>query len=238
MDIHRLNFYVGNIREQIYKGRSPVVRIGKGMDVSSINMHQIIEKMQKWQVGTIGQQRQCSVFILLVLRENQLHILYEQRASHMKTQPGDICFPGGRMEEGESALDCAFREVFEEIGIAKNQIQLLGQFDTLQEISNLILNTFVGIIDEKVLDDVRLNPDEVEEVFTVPFSFFSDNEPKLYEYEVVQKVEDFPYEEMGIRPDYKWRKGKKSIPIYHYEQYVIWGLTGRITQWFVEKMRG
>ena len=53
-------------------------------------------------------------------------------------------------------------------------------------------------------------------------------------------MEDFPYEAAGIRPDYKWRVGKKTIPVYHYgdgdERQIIWGMTGRIVSWFVSEM--
>lgn len=61
-------------------------------------------------------------------------MVFEVRAAGLKTQPGDICFPGGRMEEGETALQCALRELKEETGISPSDLRVLGQFDTLHEI--------------------------------------------------------------------------------------------------------
>ena len=201
-----------------------------------MEIDRIKEKMKDRKVGAVGRRRYFSVLILLIERKDGIHILYERRSRKMKAQPGDVCFPGGRMEEGETPLQCALRETREEIGIPCEKIEVLGQFDTLYEIAGITLYTFVGVIGEETLACVQCNEAEVEEVFTAPFSFFSDKEPMVYESKIIQKVEDFPYEETGIRPDYKWRTGQNIIPIYQYKDYVIWGITGRITKWFVEKM--
>lgn len=158
------------------------------------------------------------------------------------------------MEEGETPAQCALRETWEEIGIRAEDITLLGQFDTLHEIASITMYTFVGKIQEEALQHLKLNEAEVEQVFTVPWEYFVKNPPKVYESQIVQKVETFPYEETGIRPDYKWRTGKNPIPIYQYDlrpqdalawvgeeresRQIIWGLTGRITWWFVESMEG
>lgn len=201
-----------------------------------MKLDDIREKMNNWQVGAIGQRRYFSVLILLLEREDGIHILYERRSRDMKAQPGDVCFPGGRMEEGETPLQCALRETYEEIGIPSQEIEILGQFDTLYEIASITLYTFVGLIQEKTLAAVRLNRAEVGEIFTVPLDFFLQEKPMIYESKIVQKVDGFPYEKTGIRPDYKWRTGQNTIPIYQYKDHVIWGLTGRITKWFVEKI--
>jgi hypothetical protein len=80
----------------------------------------------------------------------------------------------------------------------------------------------------------------VAKVFTVPFKFFEEVEPYIYEYDVVQKVDDFPYEEMGVNPDYKWRVGRNLVPIWHYgegeDRQLLWGLTALITLWLKQKL--
>ena len=197
--------------------------------------------MKDRKPGAIGFRKDCAVLIPLIEKEDGLHIIFERRSSRMKTQPGDVCFPGGRMEPGESPVECALRETEEEIGIPAKNIRVLGQFDSIYEVSNLTMNTVVGIVEEADLDNVYLNEDEVDMIFTVPYRFFEETEPIRYDYEVIQKVDDFPYEEAGIRRDYKWRVGKNSAPIFHYgegtERQIIWGLTARITMWLVEKLR-
>jgi len=200
-----------------------------------------VEKIMKNRTpGLIGKRRECSVLIPLVEREDGLHLLFERRSSKMKTQPGDVCFPGGSMEPGETAVDCALRETREEIGIPRERIRILGEFDALHEVSGLTMYTVVGVIGEEDLGRLKLNPAEVDEVFTVPCRFFQETEPMIYEYDVVQNVEDFPYEAAGIRSDYRWRVGHKTTHIFHYgdgeKRQIIWGLTARITLWLMEKI--
>ena len=205
-----------------------------------MNIANVEKFMEGRKPGAIGLRKDCAVLIPLVEREDGLHILYEQRSTKMKTQPGDVCFPGGRMEPGETPAECALRETEEEIGIPAEKIRILGQFDSIYEVSHLTMNTVIGVIEEEDLEYLRLNSKEVETVFTVPYRFFLETEPIRYEYEVVQKVDDFPYEAAGIRKDYRWRVGKNSAPILHYgegsERQIIWGLTARITMWLVEKL--
>ena len=144
------------------------------------------------------------------------------------------------MEAGETAVECALRETEEEIGIPADRIRILGQFDSLYEVSSLTMNTVAGAIQEEDLQLLKLNPAEVDQVFTVPLRFFLETEPMIYDYDVVQKVEEFPYEAAGIRSDYRWRVGKKRAYIFHYgageDRQIIWGLTARIALWFAEKM--
>ena len=190
--------------------------------------------------GAIGERKDCAVLIPLIEKEGELHILFERRSSRMKTQPGDVCFPGGRMDPGETPQECALRETEEEIGISQEKIRVLGQFDSIYEVSNLTMNTVIGVIEEAELDRLHLNPDEVDCVFTVPYDFFLETEPIRYDYEVIQKVEDFPYEKAGIRKDYRWRVGKNSAPIFHYgegaDRQIIWGLTARIVMWLTQQL--
>ena len=81
----------------------------------------------------------CAVLVPLVEREGELHLLYELRAAALRAQPGEVCFPGGGMEPGESALDCALREAREELGISPNDIEVLGGLDFICHRSGLVL---------------------------------------------------------------------------------------------------
>ena len=205
-----------------------------------MNINKIEKFMENRAPGDIGKRKNCSVLIPLVEIDGKLHILYEQRSTKIKTQPGDVCFPGGVMEKGETPIECALRETEEEIGIPQDKIRVLGQFDSLFEVRNITMHTVIGVIDEKALEEIKLNLDEVATVFTVPYEFFENTKPLIYEHDVIQKVDDFPYEAAGIRKDYRWRVGKNSAPIFHYgegaERQIIWGLTARITMWLVEQL--
>lgn len=88
----------------------------------------------------------------------------------------------------------------------------------------------------QALQKARLNQEEVAELFTVPLKFFRENTAEIYDIDVVSDVSDFPYDKTGISPDYKWRKGKNLLPLYRYEDKIIWGITARIVKWFIEQI--
>ena len=78
---------------------------------------------------------------------------------------------------------------------------------------------------------MRPSPAEVAEAFTVPLAFFHETEPELWRYELLPQVpEDFPYEPVGIPRDYAWARGRVEVPIWHYQDHVIWGMTARLVQ--------
>ena len=198
----------------------------KMMDINDIK-----EKMKGRTPGVIGDRKEFAVLIPLVEREDGLHLLFEKRSGNIK-QPGDICFPGGRIEEGESITECALRETAEEIGIT--DVEVIGQFDSILEVNRITMHTVVGVITEESIKNARINPDEVADIFTVPLDFFASAEPMSHTVRIIQDTADFPYEETGIRKDYKWRVGHQEIFIYHYEDRIIWGLTARIARWFAD----
>ena len=196
------------------------------MDINGIK-----EKMAGRKPGVIGDRKEFAVLIPLLEREDGLHLLFEKRSGNIK-QPGDTCFPGGRIEAGESITECALRETAEEIGIT--DVEVIGQFDSILEVNRITMHTVVGIVTEGALKNVRLNSDEVADIFTVPLDFFVTAEPMSHTVKIIQDTADFPYEETGIQKDYKWRVGQQEIFIYHYEDRIIWGLTARIAKWFAD----
>ena len=201
-----------------------------------MDIDQIRTKLTDREVGTIGKHKFFSVCIPLVPTDEGLSVLMEVRASELKTQPGDICFPGGNMEDGETPLECALREMEEETGIPAAEADILGQFDTLYGFSGYTLYTFVAALPGGILDRTRINEDEVSELFTVPLDFFAETVPENYDVDVVSKVDDFPYEKTGISPDYNWCKGKNVLPLYRYKDRIIWGMTAMILKWMSEKI--
>lgn len=181
-----------------------------------------------------------SILVPVVEKNGRLYLLYELRARHMARQPGEICFPGGELEEGETTEECALRETREEIGIPKEKIRIVNQLDTIYTYSNFAMYCYLGILDESALDDMVLNPDEVEEVFLVELDRLMEKGPEVYMTDIIPSPPgDFPYDKVtGGRP-YKWRTGRAPVPVYdEMDGKVIWGLTARITARFVNILKG
>ena len=192
---------------------------------------QHIEENMKGRVPVpIGKYSFFSVLAPLVEIKGELHVLYEVRSDNLTKQPGEVCFPGGSMEPGETPEQCAVRETCEELGIQPDAIRILGQLDTLYAYSNFTMYAFIGIIDGEKLARSIPNEDEVKEIFFVPLQEILEQEPYIYTMDVIPDIrEDFPYEKVNFDDGYNWRKGRSEIPIYLYSDWVIWGLTGRIT---------
>ena len=175
------------------------------------------------------------VLVPLVERPEGLCLLYEVRADTLGRQPGEVCFPGGKVEEGEAPAACALRETWEELGIPQSAVELIAPLDLLTHQGGFVMYPFLGVVDPAAAVCPSLA--EVKEVFTVPVDWLLAHPAEVYTYDLVPQVgEDFPYERVGFSKGYRWRGGKVNVPIYDWPDHPIWGLTGRITRRLLEHM--
>lgn len=179
--------------------------------------------------GLLGARRSYAVLCPLVETAEGLGLLFEVRAPELR-QGGEVCFPGGRMEPGETPEDCALRETEEEISIPRSQVELLGPADFIYNQRGFLLRPVVGLVSPEGLGRLRPSPAEVAETFAVPLAFFRTVPPVVARYELTPRIPpDFPYASTGIPPDYPWSAGVVEVPVWRYEGRVIWGMTARIT---------
>lgn len=178
----------------------------------------------------INVEDRFSVFVPLMKIEGEICVVYELRALSLRRQPGEISFPGGKMERGESPRYAAVRELCEELLIPSDKVQVFGETDYLITRGTSQIYSFAGLIKDIEFEDIRPNVDEVEKLFYVPLRWLMENEPKKYtmDVELIQS-EDFPFELIPNGKDYKFYKGVDEILFYEYEDYVIWGFTAKIT---------
>lgn len=113
-------------------------------------------------------QRQASVLMPLIKRAEWM-VLLTKRPMTMPRHPGQISFPGGRRENFETAMEAALRETQEEVGIAPQDIHVLGRLPSFNAVSEYRVTPYVGVVDSdsKIIPCER----EVEDAFEVPFSF-------------------------------------------------------------------
>lgn len=178
--------------------------------------------------GLINSPTRYAVLCPLVQQPDGLHILLEVRAASVK-QAGEVCFPGGRAEHGETAVDCALRETFEELAIPPQQVEILGKTDFVCQPGKFLLQPVIGLVSPEGLAAMIPSPAEVAEVFSVPLAFLRSTPPEIYINHLKATLPaDFPYEASGIPRDYRWSNAVAEVPIWHYEGHVIWGMTARI----------
>jgi len=175
---------------------------------------------------------------LLTDADGQLAILFEVRSSQLAWQPGEICFPGGRIEHGDTdPQQAAVREAYEELGLPAGGLRLLGPLDYLVSPIGVIIYPFAGFIPAPAR--IRPNAEEVAEIFTVPLRFLLTAEPLVANMEVATRpMPGFPLALMPAGYPRKWRRrALYSVLFYQYENRVIWGLTARMLSSFVQICR-
>ncbi|MBO0992003.1 NUDIX hydrolase [Bacillus sp. SD088] len=176
-----------------------------------------------------------AVLIPLVQVENEWHVLFEVRATTMRKQPGDICFPGGKIDAtDESPLAAALRETYEELGVDTQKVTVLGQLSPFIAFPSFVIYPFIGIIDYNQIIH-SYNKEEVAEVFTVPVNWLLDYEPYMHLVSLEPMPStDFPFEKIMNGVGYQWRSRSMEEWFFDYEKYTIWGFTARILKHFIE----
>jgi 8-oxo-dGTP pyrophosphatase MutT (NUDIX family) len=183
----------------------------------------------------IGSYKRSSVMILLYEENDEIYLILEKRALNLRHQPGDICLPGGKIEEGESPIEAAVRETVEELGIDKEDLEVYSAVDYLITPFSVIMYPFVAKIKE--LKDTY-SKDEVDSLIKIPLKFLLENEPIYHEGElIVDRGEDFPYDLIRGGEGYKFSKCMYPTYFYVWEDEVVWGHTARIIYEFIKILK-
>ena len=165
-----------------------------------------------------GFVRQAAVLMPFFEQDGDWRLLLTRRTDEVETHKGQISFPGGMREEGETLEQTAIRETFEEIGIAAESVEILGRFRDYLSITDVRVTPFAAVVRQPF--NITPHAHEVAEVLRVPLSLFLDPE-QLH----VRK--DFIINGR-IAGDYSW----------HYGTHRIWGLTALIIHDFFETIQG
>lgn len=144
--------------------------------------------------------------VIILWNESSDKVLFTVRAGHMRKHAGQISFPGGALDEGESPVEAAIREAQEEIGVLREDVRILGEIDRFQSISHYLVQCFVAAWSPS--QPLRVNTEEIDSVFETPLAFFLDPANCKKEH----------WNRAGIERD---------MFLWNWEGRVIWGLTAR-----------
>lgn len=203
----------------------------------------------KETIITEGKSPESSVLLPIVEKEGKLYILFEKR-SQWVSQPGEICFPGGRVDPTDrDAGATALRETCEELGYHEGQVQLLGKLGVLPAHFRNLIHCYVGFIHWDQVESSRYNHQEVEEIILVDLDHLLEAKPKTYTLQVKAEtyiVDDqgnkkvtFPVGPLGLPEQYdeSWSMGKRQVIVYELDRVTIWGLTGSLLRYFIEQVK-
>ena len=147
----------------------------------------------------------AAVMIPIIHRKESLSVLLTERSPDLKHHAGQISFPGGRMEEHDADVrETALRETHEEVGIAPEQVDVIGYLRTMPTITGFAVTPVVGLIRPDV--DVVIDRTEVEYAFEVPLDFLlTESNARLV--------------------DREWEGRKFRLKEFHYDGERVWGAT-------------
>lgn len=201
------------------------------MDISAFR-----RAYQGHQPHLLCRRGEYAVLVPLVETGQGLALLYEVRSGGIR-QPHEVCFPGGRMEPGESPTACALRETWEELGIAGTDIDVIGALDYLYLRSDALMHPVLASVTPDALARLHPNPDEVADTFLVPVDWLLAHPPTLYRYPLRPMIgSDFPYDTVQVATPYPWGDGRMEVPVYQGLPYPLWGLTARITYYLLKDL--
>lgn len=161
--------------------------------------------------------RAAAVLVPIIARP-QPSVLLTLRSAHLNSHPGQIAFPGGRIDPEDSGpLDAALREATEEVGLARELVTPLGFLDPYLTRTGFRIVPVVGVVRPEF--GLTLNPDEVDEAFEVPLDFLMSPGNHLRE----------SRESQGLL---------RTFHAMTYERRRIWGVTAGILRSLYERVYG
>lgn len=152
--------------------------------------------------------RPAAVLILVIAEGVGPRVLMTRRSDSLASHTGQIAFPGGRLDPDETVVEAALREAREEVALSGEGVEVLGLGDPYETGTGFLVTPVVAWIDR--MPSVAPSPDEVAEVFDVPWHFLMDAANHRQDH----------YERDGEPRRYFW-----AMP---YGERYIWGVTAGI----------
>ena len=150
----------------------------------------------------------AAVLIPLTWYEDEWHVLFTRRTDTVESHKGQVSFPGGACDEGETTPEqTALREADEEIGLHPKDVRILGRLSNLITITYFRVTPVIGVVKWPTV--FRVGKHEVARIFTIPLLWLA-NPSNRWQFEMPGRA--------------------RSLIAYHpYDGELLWGATARMT---------
>jgi len=166
-----------------------------------------------------GEPRVGGVLLLLYCYQQQMHVVLTRRRDDLNAHAGQISFPGGRREAGETAVQTALRETYEEIGVPPADISILGELTSIYiPPSDFEVHPYVGWVHNGERPSFTPQISEVAEIIETPLSHLMQPESRRSE----------PWE---------FRGSQVTVPFFDVDGHKVWGATAIMLSEFLERLR-
>jgi len=168
----------------------------------------VVRRYERHDAPEFPGARHSAVLVALFDRGQGAEVLLTRRAWHLSSHRGEVSFPGGRTDPGETPVEAALREAHEEVQLDPSLVDVVGELDNLATVvSRSLIVPVVGVLDE--LPDLRPGTSEVDRVFTSP----------LHD---LLRSDTYRQERWGTPPL------DRAIHFFELDDETVWGATARV----------
>lgn len=173
-----------------------------------VNLDPLSDGYAEVDLAPDSKVRCAAVLVPLAPVDGEWHLLYTRRTDRVESHKGQVSFPGGACDEGETTPEqTALREAHEEVGILPQDVRVLGRLTNMITITHFRVTPVVGVVPWPYV--FRVGSEEVARVFTIPLAWLAEPRNRW----------EFPFPER-----------KRALIAYHpYDGELLWGATARMT---------
>lgn len=213
--MNQMNYRQSSTDSSISRVRAQLANVSRPAGGVQAGDDHVVSLHERDVAAALAEARPAAVLIGLIARPEGATVLLTERATHLRSHSGQVAFPGGKIDPGEDAIECALREAEEEIGLARRHVEPFARLDPYLSGSGYSITPVVAEIHPPF--DLTINHHEVAETFETPWAFVMN--PANHQ-----------------RQSREWKGEMRHFYAMPWENHYIWGVTAGILRNLYERL--